>query len=198
MTDPQYQQSDKDKSSWTGRLVAIIGAFAALLTALTGWMAYRANAGTAEPRPSATASDSVRSTSPTANWRGEANSFCLAVDDVMSKIDPPTSRSEYSADLRDMAKVFIVMDSQLRNLSAPEAEFQRVKNMADQWDQVASYYTQAAGAYDREDDATAMSLLSASDTPNAQGNAIANDLGISSCATVGVSLTWDLAIGFGN
>jgi len=124
------------------------------------------------------------------NWRADANYICGQADDALSPLVSSTPTPASQA-LPEIAEVFRLMDQTLRNLDAPEDVLPRIALMTTAWDHVADSYDQMALAVANRDLLTLQDLNAQQAASNAQGNQIANDLGLGPCASVGAGINLD-------
>jgi hypothetical protein len=164
-------------SSW-GTFAAVVGAIAALITAIVGIAALSGD-GDDNDSGSAPAGRTL------AEWADDANPICTRgapdVAAASARITAEGSFEENIAGFRAIAVAIQRRDDRLRELPAPSEAEQDVERMIALSDEVASELTNAASAAERSDQAT---LATASDralTQAERAGELASRLGVPRC-----------------
>jgi len=185
-----------DESACRSRTVHLVG----LVTALVGLAAAGVSAGLIgrhDPGPgpvltgtsaSSTTAAPTWSTTAAPTWKRDATALCQTAQDAMDTHPQDPAKGPWWSTAAYEGQVFQVMDQALRQIDAPAEVQSRLQLMTRDWDQAADALIRAGAAGDRMDQAQALVELQAYVDPNARGNQVAEDLGISRCATVGIAL----------
>ncbi len=158
-----------------------------LVTALIGLVAAGVSAGLIGGHPSAGPGPGPV-VPTTTSWRTDATARCQTAQDLLDTHQQDPAGAAWWSTAAYEGQVFQIMDQALRQIDAPAEVQPRLQLMTRDWDQAADALIRAGAAGDRMDQVQALVELQAYADPNARGNQVAEDLGISRCAAVGIAL----------
>ena len=120
-------------------------------------------------------------------WVRRATIVCTRGDRVLAPImaHEPTTQEELVTSLERIGRTLLAFDAKLRAIEAPGEDASMIREMLADWDGSARYFIAASREAEAGHPDVAQQDLDSSNSMNARGNQIANDLGVPTCADMG-------------